>query len=366
MPVRQDRRHLLPAALAAVLLPVVAVQADHIGGSFGVETAAPLITETAIPLTRGSWSLNLRMDYVDFDEFSDEQLIAERRANPEADIHSLDDLRRPSIGVSYGFTDNLTLGMRLPYVERTNVLEPEEGHYHDGHFAAHDIIDHGDVSGMGDAIFYGLYRWYQDNELTISTLFGIKAPTGDDDEEGFESVYDYETKEREPYEPHDDEEGGHEHEGLLVETHLQPGSGSWDGFAGLALQRPAGPFTLHSSVLYTITTQGSQDTELGDSFAYNLALSYGAGERLAPCAGCAWNLFLELNGEWQDEENHDGRDNPDSGGNVVFLTPGVRLVGGSGWSVVTAVGFPVADHLNGIQVEPDLRLTAGLNVVFGD
>jgi hypothetical protein len=362
------RRSILPGAGMAGLLAAAPLHADHIGSSFGVDTAAPLITETAIPLQQGAWSLSMRIDYVDFDEFSDEELIEARRNDPEADLHSIDDLRRISLGLSYGMTEDLTIGVRLPYVERTNVLEPEEGHFHDGHFSAHDIIDHGDISGLGDAIFYGLYRWYQDEGLTISTLFGVKAPTGEDDEEGFESVYHYETKEREPYEPHHDDEddgGGHHHAGRQVETHLQPGSDSWDGFAGLALQRPAGPFTLNASVLYTITTEGAQDTELGDTFAYNVALSYGTGERLAPCAGCAWNLFLELNGEWQDEENTESVDNPDSGGNVVFLTPGVRLVGSGGWSAVIAAGFPVADHLNGTQVEPDLRVTAGLNLLFG-
>jgi hypothetical protein len=358
-------RSFLLAACSILFLPVGAARADHLSGALGIETAAPLITETAIPLAPGAWSLSFREDYVDFDEFSDEELIEARRSDPEADIHSLDDSRRPSIGLSYGFTDDLTLGLRLPYVERTNVLEPEEGHFHDGNFSAHEIIDHGDVSGLGDATFYGLYRWYQENELTISTLFGIKAPTGDDDEEGFESVYHYLTKEREPYVPHEDEEGGHEHEGLRVESHLQPGSGSWDGFAGLTLQRPAGPFTLNSSLIYTITTQGSQNTELGDIFAYSLALSYGTGDRFTPCAGCGWNLFLELNGEWQDEENRHDVDNPDSGGNVVFLTPGVRLAGAAGWNIVAGVGFPVAEHLNGIQVEPDMRLTAGFNIVLG-
>jgi hypothetical protein len=365
MPVRSFSRHAAAALCVTILLPVAAIRADHIGGSFGLETAAPLVTETAIPLDRGSSSLSFRMDYVDFDEFSDAELISARLSDLEADIHSLDDLRRPSVSMSYGFTDNLTLGLRLPYVERSNVLEPEEGHVHDGDVFVHDIIDHGDPSGMGDMTFYGLYRWYQENDLNIATLFGLKAPTGDEDEEGFKSVYDYRTGEREPYVPHEDEEGGHEHEGLLVETHLQPGSGSWDGFVGFALQRPAGAFTLNSSVLYTITTEGSQNTELGDMFSYNLALSYGTGERFTPCAGCGWNLFLELNGEWQDEETHDGIDNPDSGGNVVYLTPGVRLAGGTGWNVVAAAGFPVAEHLNGIQVEPDLRLTAGFNVVFG-
>lgn len=360
-------RYLVPAGIGVVaaVVPVAPLRADHIGGSFGIETAAPLITETAIPLERGRFALSLRVDYVDYEEFSDLQLIAARRADPEADIHSLDDLRRPSLGASYGFTDNLTLGLRLPYVKRSNVLEPEEGHFHDGQFSAHDIIDHGDISGIGDMSLYGLYRWYQESDLSIATLFGLKAPTGEENEEGFTAVYDYVTKEREPYAPHEEEEGGHEHEGLLVETHLQPGSGSWDGFAGLALQRPLGVFMLNSSLLYTITTQGSQDTELGDMFAYNLALSYAAGRAFAACSGCSWHLFVEVNGEWQDEEKHDGIRNPDSGGNVIFVTPGVRLTGASGWNLVVAAGWPIAEDLNGIQVEPDLRLTAGINLLFG-
>jgi hypothetical protein len=37
------------------------------------------------------------------------------------------------------------------------------------------------------------------------------------------------------------------------------------------------------------------------------------------------DAVLELNGEWQAKQNISGETDPNSGGNVVFLSPGIRI-----------------------------------------
>jgi hypothetical protein len=139
--------------------------------------------------------------------------------------------------------------------------------------------------------------------------------------------------------------------------------------------------------------KGAYETNLGDRFQYNLAVSYrlagylsGSGpmyagalpapmyhggpkgqghthvEPMAP-TGPALDLVLELNGEWHDQQKVAGITDANSGGNVVYLSPGVRLTSGK-MSAFASVGVPVINQMNGFQVEPDWRLLTGVSVGF--
>lgn len=133
-------------------------------------------------------------------------------------------------------------------------------------------------------------------------------------------------------------------------------------------------------MLYTIATEGAQQTDLGDRFQYNGSLSYRVtepadeGEHSHAHAhdqvdhdhlshGLAVDLVLELNGEWQAEENVAGITDPNSGGNVVYLSPGLRLTS-KRLSGFVSVGMPIVSDLNGIQSEPSYRVVGGFVMGF--
>jgi len=111
---------------------------------------------------------------------------------------------------------------------------------------------------------------------------------------------------------HDDEEPT-EHASGRFEAEHQPGSGSWDPFIGIAHSRMWGGLSLHGSLLYSLATEGAQDTDLGDSVHYGVAAVYqlSAAEPSHAhdhpeaahihAAGIAWDAILEINGEWRDE-----------------------------------------------------------------
>ena len=158
--------------------------------------------------------------------------------------HSLDAIFAPSLVYSYGITDDLTLTLRLPFVRRTNI---REGHVHGG---VPEIDDLGDSAGVGDLSVLAQYRLLNNRatQSELSLLLGVKLPTGDT------SV---------------NTAGGER-----FETEFQPGSGSWDGMFGLAFTKRLGPWSFDANVLYVLATEGAQDTDLGDRFQYNAALSY--------------------------------------------------------------------------------------------
>ena len=52
-----------------------------------------------------------------------------------------------------------------------------------------------------------------------------------------------------------------------------------------------------------------------------------------------------------------------SGGNTIYFSPGLRL-SIDHWSGFFSVGIPVVNDLNGIQAEPDWRISTGASVAF--
>jgi hypothetical protein len=138
---------------------------------------------------------------------------------------------------------------------------------------------------------------------------------------------------------------------------------------GAALSKRFGALSLDASLHYTFAGDGSQDTNLGDRLNYNLAASYRPGADHQHSDGAAshshtsWALVLELNGEHSQQQEIAGQSDPISGGNVVYLSPGVR-VSGESWSMYLSYGQPIVLDLNGVQAEPEYRLVAGVAIGF--
>lgn len=261
-----------------------------------------------------------------------------READAEADLHSVESLWSLSVSAAYGITDDLTIGVRVPFMMRHDIREPE----HDNVGPGAEIESLGNLEGIGDTTFYSQYRFFKNEGTNISALLGIKTPTGKT------SRYSAD---------------GHE----LLDTEFQPGSGSWDGILGLAFTQQLAAFSVNASTVYTIASEGAQDTDLGDIFSYNFALSYrlfGQQGLSYEAPKFAFDTILEFNGEWRDkEENRNVKDN-NSGGNIVYISPGVRLTAGKNISVGASFGIPIVQNTNSNQVEPDYRVISSINFNF--
>lgn len=320
--------------------------ADHPSIGFGSEIAGPVTTISATTLPKGRWSIGLRTEYVKFDAFSDVDL--ENFAQQGEEIHSTEYFLSSFLGASYGFTDDLTLGLQIPYVLRNNI---REGHLED---STPEVHKHGDSKGIGDLNLLGQYRFLNSERgnFEVALLSGLKFSTGTTHAK--------------------DNDGGR------FETEHQPGSGSWDPLIGIAVSKRLGQVSLDTNLLYTFVTEGAQNTDLGDLLNYNVAVSYRLGDKTnhhhshesithhdhALHSHLAWDLVLEINGEWRQKQKVGGDKDKNSGGSLVYLSPGVRLTIGDRWSTVLSVGVPVFQDLNGEQHETDLRIILGVGVGF--
>lgn len=337
-------------AVLALAAPACAVHADHPSVGLGTGVSGPVTALSAVPLSRGAFSAGLRLEYQALDAIGDARLSALSEAHQHA--HSTDALWHASLIGGYGVTRDLSLGLSLPYVRRTGIREP--AHIHDG---PDEVVALGDSEGVGDLRLYAQYRFAGGPAQArhSALIVGVKAPTGEE---------------------HERTRGGAGHHGGDGEfgTEHQPGSGSWDPFVGLAHSRVAGAWSLHASLLYTVATEGSRDTDLGDSLHYDLAAVRRLGgeshhhddgsTHVHHQGRVAWHAIVELNGEYHQRETVAGEKVPNSGGDFIFLSPGIRATLDNRWAATLAAGFPVVSNPNGVHSEPELRLIASVAAGF--
>jgi Putative MetA-pathway of phenol degradation len=349
--------------------------AHHPSGSSSTGGAGPIATISATTLEKGTGVAGIVFEAVNIDAFSDSQLIG--FASNHVHAHSLDTILAPSLVLAYGLTNDFTISARLPVIVRQNIREGAHEHPGGGAPAENSVVELGDSSGIGDVTLMGQYRFYNNRaaQLEMAMLVGVSLPTGRTNVVS--------------------------NEGERFETEFQPGSGAFGGLFGLAVTKRIGPWSLDANVLYEVNGTGAQDTDLGDRLLYNAGVSYriyggfagpsgGTGGRMQaglpepmyhggpkahehdhdhhhdePVAarGPALDLVLELNGEWHDRQRIAGVTDPNSGGNVVYLSPGVRLSMDK-WSGFVSVGLPVVSEMYGVQAEPDWRLLAGVSMGF--
>lgn len=343
---------LVAAAVGSIAEPV---SAHHpgVGGTGG----GGIFTIGAGTLDEGQFAFSAYVEYVRLKQLSDATLLANIN-----DVHGLQSIESRTVTFAYGITKDFTVSVRVPWVRRTGILEGSQEDPADPAV----VRDRGNTSGFGDVTVLGQYRFLNNiaSGTQLAALFGFKAPTG------VTNLVD-------PF-------------GEVFEAEFQPGSGSWDGLFGLAAsQRLTSALSLHANVLGIVSGTGTQSTNLGNRFLYNAALSFrlvgeGAGNPLDANAHAGHShsnlptkapkpveyhphvtldALLELNGEWHDYERIAGVINPNSGGNTIYLSPGLRL-GVEHWSSYVSVGIPVVIDYNGIQAMPTWRVIGGVSVAF--
>jgi hypothetical protein len=327
-------------------------------GLFPAEGHSPgLAGGEAHTLEQGRSSVSIDYEFIRLRALSDAAMAA--AVTPSTHVHSLKTIASVAASFAYGVTDNLTVILRMPWVRRTGI---REAHVHDplDPVSFHQL---GTSSGVGDLTGIAQYRFMHDHVRGIdaAVLIGVKAPTG--------------------------KTNARTNDGDLFDAEFQPGSGSWDVIFGAAFSKEfGGPFSVHSSVMYVVAGTGTQDTDLGDRFAYNLSLVYritgpdahvGALAHSEPhrhshpivykakasAPAPALDVMLELNGDWHAKSRTQGVADPNSGGHTLYLSPGLRLTVDR-WSGYVSVGVPIVNELNGTQAKPRWRALTGASVNF--
>lgn len=299
--------------------------AHHPTGGAGLGQAGPIRTASATTLPQGTFSFGMQAEYIDLDNFSDSQLLG--FAQQGKDAHTADSVFHNILSVGYGVTDNLTVILMMPYAQVNNIREAHSDEPGEIHL-------HGDAKGFGDLTVMGQYRFLKtDNNFESALFFGLKVPTGKTNDKDIH--------------------------GETFEAEFLPGTGAWNPIIGIGATKRSGNLSLDANIQYTFGTQGTQFTNLGDIFNYNAAVSYRALS-----GSIAWDLILEANGDWKEKQEIREKKDPNSGGNTLFLSPGMRLISGKKFSTYLSVGIPVLQDMNGIQDDTKYKALFGINYIL--
>ena len=320
--------------------------ADHGPGTSG----SGVNTESAEILKPRQWSATLNFDWTEFDVPAESTLLGK----DHFDLIDRSFLTTLSVGV--GITENFQLSLAFGYYAAEGTREiahghgegaapehaeeagAEEGEHHEEETptAEKPEFDTFDADGWTDLWLKAKYRLYRGPLGQVALFGGVKFPIGDD--RVFNSA------------------------GERVEPASTPGSGAWDGLIGAAYTQSLTPSVAVDASAQYIVRGEKHDYRLGNRFDAGVALGWrfiGSAQSFPQVS-----LQAEATVRSVTESKSLGERDPNTGGTVLFLSPGVRvrLCENAAWSV--GMQFPVVQELNGDQVETDFRLTSSVNISF--
>jgi len=289
-----------------------------IAGLIGLATSAqagPITFSSALPVADGMSILRSQVKLV-------------RKSGDATPAGRVLNVTAAPVVLAYGATPKLALFGVLPYVDKR--LDISMG----GKRIRRD------AQGIGDALFFARYTMIQVDRpgktLRIAPFAGLKTPTGSHSQR--------------------DAFG-------LVPRILQPGSGSWDPFLGVALTRQTLDWEFDAAARYRFNTEASGFT-FGDEARADASFQYRVFPRTLGSGVPAFvYVVLESNLIWNGRNRSLGVTAPNSGGLTWNFAPGLQYVT-SRLILETAIQIPVVQNLNGSTLESDWVWTAGFRWNF--
>ncbi|WP_282162445.1 hypothetical protein [Ulvibacterium marinum] len=286
----------------------------------------PLSNNLGLPNEgKGVWILGLNYDYNNLNTLN-------------AGTDKLDDDSRLRItnsvlaSLGYAFTDRISVEALFTWVNQTRTITQ---------FGNENFTE---TTGIGDAVFLAKYAIPDIlGERTVLNLgLGTKAPLGKSDlttEEGFQLTAD-----------------------------LQPGSGAWDMIGWLSISkglnfRPSA--TISGSFTYRLT--GKNNSYLNDTSTYEFGdviqanLGYTDQFLLFNTIFSPGVVFKYRNASVDRIEDSDL---PNTGGEWVFVRPEFGAQITPSIIVNTRLELPVYSYVDGTQLTPTLRFTAGISFLL--
>lgn len=320
------RSPLRAAGVAALAtLPPLHARADHGPGTSG----GAVSVQSGETLKPGAIALDLRFDYTEFEHPSRAALDA--RATAAGDIDALDRSLFATVGLAFGAAEDVQVGVSTGFYHaigtRGDALDPTAG--------TTDVASF-DPDGLTDLWVTGKTRVSRGPSGSVAVFGGAKAPVG----------------RRVVYNSADER----------IEPSAAAGSGAWDEMLGTAWSKwLTERITLDVSVQFTHRGE-YRDFKIGDRIDAGVAAAYRLMEDIQ--AYPQESVFVELTARRIGRSADDGASDENTGGTAFFLSPGARVGLSPSLSASLSLQLPVAQDLNGEQLETRYKLVAGLTVIF--
>lgn len=211
--------------------------------------------------------------------------------------------------------------VQLPYIDR----------YHET-FAPGDIaLSTSQSKDLGDIRFVARYQGFPGKEI-FGVQLGVKLPTG---------------------RFHDRFSGGPQAGGLL-DRGLQPGTGTTDALLGLYhFGTLAGNWDYFMQGMAQIPLGARDHYKPATSFTFNTGIHYLGFNRITP--------QLQINAKTGGRDSGDQADSDNSGGTLVYVSPGASVGVTSRFRIYGYVQLPVYQYVNGYQLTPKWIFSSGFH-----
>jgi Putative MetA-pathway of phenol degradation len=312
-------------------------------------------TQSGETVKEGEFIFSLDENYTNYEDVSRQE--AEARAARSGGFDAIRDSFTTSATVGYGVTNNFQIDAGIGWYSGRNFVDAhtesleEEGHHKsaDKVVVDHDDDNHGaegeteeinsgigNPEGLTDLMVRAKYRVMKGQFGHLSLIGGAVFPVGKDD------VY--------------------LDNGEKLEPSSQPGSGRYSSLGGIAYSRYLTPrITMDASSIYTYRFERN-NFRIGQRVDSGVALSYRLTE--AVDSGMQFSLFTEINHQYIGKDEESGSRNSNTGGDIVYVTPGVRAGFNKRIGLIFAPSVPISTSMNGNQLKPDFRITSSLVIRF--
>ncbi|QCW98750.1 transporter [Aggregatimonas sangjinii] len=298
----------------------------------------PLLSQTCcsggVPLSNnlglpneggGSLTLGLNYDYNNLNTLN----VGSDKLDDDSRLRNTNSLL---LNLGYSFTDRLSVESLFTWVNQTRTI---------AQFGNENFTE---TTGLGDAVLLIKYAFPEvlGGSSVLNLGAGGKIPLGKSDL----------TTE----------------EGVQLNADLQPGSGAWDALGWMSISKNLGfrpSATLSGSVTYRYT--GKNDSYLNNTAVYEfgnvLQANVGYTDQFL-LFNTVFNPGLIVKYRKADSDEIDTTTLPNTGGEWIFIRPELLAKITPALTLSTRLEIPIYSYVDGTQLTPTLRFSAGLSYTF--
>jgi hypothetical protein len=277
--------------------------------------------------TQPGFRFDLRYDYFNQDQLRTGTQSVDRGSFALPNEHEIQQQtlnRNLTLTLDYSPDADWGVAVMVPVYDRTHAT-----------IAAGDTApSSSQANGLGDVRVLGRYQGFS-SDHSFGVQFGVKLPSGDT-EQTFNAG---------------------EEAGQPLDAGLQLGTGTTDLLLGFyAFGSLAPDWGCFGQVLFQKPMAERHGSKPGDGVNASLGLRYTGFAEFTP--------HLQLNLRAEGRETGLNADTPDSGATLVYLSPGLTYSISHSLQIYAFGQVPVAQRVNGLQLEPRFSVSLGLHFTF--
>ncbi|HAM53253.1 MAG TPA: hypothetical protein DCP92_22090 [Nitrospiraceae bacterium] len=242
-----------------------------------------------------------------------------------------------TLGIDYSTTPDWGVNIQIPFIDRVHSTLGTESNGIVGGPGGGQYSSHTD--SLGDIKILGRYQGFFPGCDNLGALFGIKLPTGNYTSQGSST---------DPTAPGP----------VPIDRGLQPGTGTTDVIAGAYYTNVLKNYNwgYFAQVLGQAPLYSTDQYRPGDSISLNVGLRYLGFSGFSP--------QFQINYRAAERDSGANADIYNTGGVLLYLSPGVNVSVSNRFSVYGFFQLPIYQNLNGIQLAPYYTTSIGVRYVF--